>query len=127
MKSGSNLEKVLAAGHFAVTGELGPPMSCDAQAVRDQADILGAAALGMKNCLCIAGDRQSFGAAGRLKGHPGAKNVYDIDSIQLANILKNMRDEGVHIQRIEWEEVVPEVVGGAGLLPRPDMGTDQAE
>ena len=35
--------------------------------------------------------------------------------------------KGVHIQGIEWEEVVPEVVGGAGLLPRPDMGTDQTE
>ena len=40
MKSGSNLERVLAAGHFAVTGELGPPMSCDAQVVREKADIL---------------------------------------------------------------------------------------
>ena len=25
MKSGSNLEKILKAGHFAFTGELGPP------------------------------------------------------------------------------------------------------
>ncbi|MBT4356220.1 MAG: hypothetical protein HOD23_00590, partial [Proteobacteria bacterium] len=28
-KSGSNLERVLAAGHFAVTGELGPPKHMD--------------------------------------------------------------------------------------------------
>ncbi len=149
MKADSNLEKVLAAGHFAVTAELGPPMSGDAGVVRKKAgilrgcadainitdaqtavvrlssiaaaailvqeglepvmqmttrdrnriaiqcDILGAVALGIKNCLCIAGDHQSFGAAGRLKGHPGSKNVYDVDSIQLVAILKKMRDEGL--------------------------------
>ena len=148
MKSDSNLERVLEAGHFAVTAEIGPPMDCNGEVVlekarilkgradafnitdcqtavvrmssiasavlimreglepvaqmtcRDrnriaiQADILGAAALGIKNCLCIAGDHQSFGAAGKLKGHPGAKNVYDVDSIQLVSILKGMRDDG---------------------------------
>ena len=36
-KSGSNLERVLAAGHFAVTGELGPPKSHDAEVVRRKA------------------------------------------------------------------------------------------
>jgi len=29
MKSGSNLERVLAAGHFAVTAECGPPRGAD--------------------------------------------------------------------------------------------------
>jgi len=37
MKAGSNLEKVLSAGHFAVTGELGPPRGADALAVRKKA------------------------------------------------------------------------------------------
>ena len=149
MKAESNLERVLEAGEFAVTAELGPPMSSDADVIRAkagilrgfadavnitdcqtavvrlssiasaaivlgeglepvaqmttrdrnriaiQSDILGAAALGIRNCLCIAGDHQSFGAAGKLKGHPQAKNVYDIDSIQLVGILKTMRDESV--------------------------------
>ena len=117
LKSGSNLERVLTKGHFALTVEIGPPMDCNAEVVlekarllkghadafnitdnqtgvvrlssiassvlimqeglepvmqmttRDrnrlaiQADILGASALGIKNCLCIAGDHQSFGAA----------------------------------------------------------------
>lgn len=36
-KSGSNLEKVLRAGHFAVTGELGPPQSADADHIRTKA------------------------------------------------------------------------------------------
>ena len=67
----------------------------DRNRIAIQCDILGAAALGIRNCLCIAGDHQSFGAAGKLKGHPGAKNVYDIDSIQLLGILKKMRDEGL--------------------------------
>ncbi len=35
--SQSNLEKVLAAGHFAVTGEVGPPRGADAEAVRKKA------------------------------------------------------------------------------------------
>ncbi|MGB5157643.1 methylenetetrahydrofolate reductase [Desulfobacterium sp. N47] len=40
MKSGSNLEKVLAAGHFAFTGELGPPRGTDADEVRKKASYL---------------------------------------------------------------------------------------
>jgi len=37
MKSGSNLERVLSAGHFAVTGELGPPRGADVEAVKEKA------------------------------------------------------------------------------------------
>ena len=71
-------------------------MTCrDRNRIAIQSDILGASALGIKNCLCIAGDHQSASAAGRLKGHPGAKNVYDVDSIQLVSILKKLRDEGL--------------------------------
>ncbi len=39
-KSGSNLEKVLKAGHFAFTGELGPPRGTDAEEVRKKAQFL---------------------------------------------------------------------------------------
>jgi 5,10-methylenetetrahydrofolate reductase len=173
MKSGSNLERVLNAGEFAVTAELGPPMDCDGEVVlekarllkgsadaynitdnqtavvrlssiaaavlimreglepvmqmtcRDrnriaiQADILGAAALGIRNCLCIAGDHQSFSAAGRLKGHPGAKNVYDVDSIQLLSILRGMRDEGKQ-QGGDPIEVRPPLLIGAAWTPMGD-------
>jgi methylenetetrahydrofolate reductase (NADPH) len=38
--SGSNLEKVLRAGHFAVTAELGPPQSADGEVIRKKADLL---------------------------------------------------------------------------------------
>ncbi|MGA2976247.1 MAG: methylenetetrahydrofolate reductase [Spirochaetia bacterium] len=44
MKSGSNLEKVLAAGHFAVTAELGPPAGTDVELVRKKAELLRGAA-----------------------------------------------------------------------------------
>lgn len=37
MKAGSNLEKMLEAGHFAVTGELGPPRGNDVEEVRHKA------------------------------------------------------------------------------------------
>ena len=40
MKSGSNLEKVLSAGEFAVTGELGPPRGGNADAIKEKAQHL---------------------------------------------------------------------------------------
>ena len=71
-------------------------MTCrDRNRIALQSDLLGAWALGMRNCLCISGDHQKAGASGKLKGHPGAKNVFDVDSIQLIAILKDMRDAGV--------------------------------
>ena len=52
-----------------------------------QSDVLGALALGIGNILCLTGDHQKFG------NHPSAKGVFDLDSIQLVQALKNMRDE----------------------------------
>jgi len=140
MKSGSNLERVLASGEFAVTGELGPPKNSDPEVVRKkarilkgnvdavnitdcqtaivrmssigagliaqsegvepviqmtcrdrnrigmQSDLLAASALGLKNLLCLTGDHQKFG------NHPGAKGVFDMDSIQLLGMVREMRD-----------------------------------
>jgi len=40
VKAGSNLQKVLSAGHFAVTAELGPPRGADAGVVQKKADQL---------------------------------------------------------------------------------------
>ena len=53
-----------------------------------QSDILGAAALGINNILCLSGDHQKLG------DHAPAKNVFDIDSVQLIQTVKWMRDEG---------------------------------
>ena len=59
----------------------------DRNRIAIQSDVLGAVALGISNILCLSGDHQKFG------NHPTAKNVFDIDSIQLIQTLKNMRDE----------------------------------
>ncbi|RJP21555.1 MAG: methylenetetrahydrofolate reductase [Candidatus Abyssobacteria bacterium SURF_5] len=61
----------------------------DRNRIAMQSDILGAAALGLKNMLCLTGDHQKAG------NHPTAKNVFDIDSLQLLQIVKNMRDNKV--------------------------------
>ncbi len=53
-----------------------------------QSDILGAAGLGLHAILCLSGDHQTFG------DDPEAKNVFDIDSIQLIELIKMMRDDG---------------------------------
>lgn len=141
MKAGSNLEKILSGGGFAITGELGPPKGADVSVIerkanllrgnvdainitdnqtaivrmssiavgailhrlgleptmqmvaRDrnriaiQSDIFGAYALGIRNILCLSGDHQRFG------NHPAAKNVFDLDSMQLIQTVKQMRDE----------------------------------
>ena len=59
----------------------------DRNRIAAQSDILGAASLGITNLLCLSGDHQTFG------DHPQAKNVFDIDSIQLLKIAKGMRDD----------------------------------
>lgn len=141
MKAGTNLEKVLESGAFAVTAEVGPPKGTAARMVqkkgetlkayadalnvtdnqtaivrmsslascvllkqlgvdpvlqmvcRDrnriaiQSDILGAIALGIGNVLCLSGDHQKLG------NHPSAKGVFDLDSIQLIETLRKMRDD----------------------------------
>ena len=40
MKAGSNLEKILTAGHFAFTGELGPPRGTSVEHVKEKAQFL---------------------------------------------------------------------------------------
>lgn len=59
----------------------------DRNRIAIQSDILGGAALGVKNMLCLSGDHQKFG------DHPQSKNVFDLDSIQLIHTVKKMRDE----------------------------------
>lgn len=40
MKAGSNLERVLEAGHFAVTAECGPPRGADGDKVLKKAELV---------------------------------------------------------------------------------------
>lgn len=78
-----------------------------------QSNVLGAAALGIKNLLCLTGDHNSFG------DHPQAKNVHDLDSVQLLAAVKGMRDEG---KMISGTEVVgrPQMFLGAAVNPFAD-------
>jgi methylenetetrahydrofolate reductase (NADPH) len=166
--AGSNLEKVLRAGHFAVTGELGPPQSADGHEIREkvsllrgfcdavnitdnqtaivrmssigagtivvqeglepviqmtcrdrnrlaiQSDLMGAYALGMRNLLCLTGDHQIFG------NHPTAKNVFDIDSLQLVRMVANMRDECLFQCGDPFRGQEPRFFVGAAAAPFAD-------
>ena len=139
--SPGRFERVLRAGHFAVTAEIAPPDSADPQDVFDRAalfdgyvdainatdssganchmssmgicslltrrgyamilqqscrdrnriamqgDLLGAAAMGVCNVLCLSGDGVQSG------DHPEAKPVFDMDSISALTMVKTMRDE----------------------------------
>ncbi len=167
LKSGSNLEKVLQAGHFAFTGECGPPKGANVEHLKEkishlkgmvdaanvtdnqtavvrmsswaactimlhegvepnfqmvcrdrnrlaiQSDILGAYAMGIRNMLCLSGDHQRFG------NHPEAKNVYDIDSMQLIALVNQMRDQGRFLNGEEID-VPPKLFIGAASNPFAD-------
>ncbi len=78
-----------------------------------QSNVLGAAALGIKNLLCLTGDHQSFG------DHPQAKNVHDLDSVMLAHTVKNLRDEGKMISGTEVQGR-PQIFIGAAANPFAD-------
>jgi 5,10-methylenetetrahydrofolate reductase len=80
----------IAAGALLIEEGLEPviQMTCrDRNRLAMQSDLLGAAALGIRNVLCLSGDHQSFG------NHPGAKNVHDVDSMQLLGMVKGLRDD----------------------------------
>lgn len=139
--SPGRLERVLRAGHFAVTAEIAPPDSADPDEVyqraqvfdgavdainatdgsganchmssvgvcslltrigysmvmqvscRDknriaiQGDVLGAAAMGVANLLCLTGDGVQAG------DHPQSKPVFDLDCMSLLDLVRTMRDD----------------------------------
>lgn len=63
----------------------------DRNRIAIQGDLLGAAAMGVGNVLCITGDDVTAG------DQPEAKRVFDFDSIQLLNTARIMRDKGVFL------------------------------
>lgn len=76
---------VLAAAGFNPVTQV----SCrDRNRIALQGDVLGAAALGVQNVLCLTGDDVSQG------DHPQAKPVFDLDSVNLLHMLRTMRDRG---------------------------------
>jgi 5,10-methylenetetrahydrofolate reductase len=89
-------------------------MTCrDRNRIALQMDILGIAALGLNNVLCLTGDHQVFG------NHPAAKGVYDLDSIQFINVVKTMRDEK-KFQCGDTMAVEPRLLIGAAENPFAD-------
>jgi len=167
VKTPSKLEKILAAGHLAVTSECGPPRGTDPEVIvkkanlikdhvdainitdnqtsvtrmsslaacihlkllglepvlqmvtRDrnrialQSDILGAASFDIHNILCLSGDHQSFGDC------PQGQNVHDIDSMQLLQTVRHMRDEGKFLGGDEIKRP-PQMFAGAAANPFAD-------
>jgi methylenetetrahydrofolate reductase (NADPH) len=163
----SKLEKILAAGHLAVTSECGPPRGSDgkvitkkAEMIKDhvdainitdnqtsvtrlcslascihlklmgleptlqmvtrdrnrialQSDILGAASFDIYNILCLSGDHQQFG------DNPQGQNVFDLDSMQLIQTVRYMRDEGKFLGGDEIERP-PQMFVGAAANPFAD-------
>lgn len=63
-------------------------ISCrDRNRIAIQGDVLGAAAMGVSNVLCLTGDGVGVG------DQPGAKPVFDFDSLSLLRTIRTMRDE----------------------------------
>ncbi len=67
-------------------------VSCrDRNRIAIQGDLLGAAAMGVKNVLCLTGDDVTVG------DQPEAKRVFDLDSIQLLRTARIMCEQGVFL------------------------------
>lgn len=63
-------------------------ISCrDKNRIAIQGDVLGAAAMGVSNVLCLSGDGVQVG------DHPEARPVFDLDSMSLLETIRIMRDE----------------------------------
>ena len=107
----------IGTASYAIKSGLEPiiQMTCrDRNRLAIQADLLGAYLNGMRNVLCLTGDHQSFG------NHPQAKQVYDLDSIQLIRMVKDMRDSGTfqcgeEIKNSKKSDLIPPkfFIGGA--------------
>ncbi|MGD1044581.1 MAG: methylenetetrahydrofolate reductase [Bacteroidota bacterium] len=85
-------------------------MTCrDRNRIAIQSDLLGAAAFGIRNLLCLTGDHQKFG------DQPEAKGVFDLDSIQLIATVAKM-NSGFLLSNQEMKKA-PEFLIGAAANP----------
>lgn len=107
----------IAAGVILVQEGLEPVIqvaSRDRNRLAIQSDLLGANALGMHNLLCLTGDHQTCG------NHPSAKDVFDIDSMQMVQMAAAMRDEGILQCGDPLEGEAPRFLIGATASPFAD-------
>jgi methylenetetrahydrofolate reductase (NADPH) len=102
---GSNVRMASWAGSLALAAAGLEPimqMTCrDRNRIALQSDLLGATALGIRNVLVMTGDHPSSG------DHPTAKPVFDLNSFELLEALRAMRDDGL-------------LLSGRRVDPRPD-------
>jgi len=85
----------------------------DRNRIAIQSDILGAASFDINNILCLSGDHQMFG------DNPQGQNVFDIDSMQLIQTVRLMRDEGKFLGGDEIKRP-PKMFVGAAANPFAD-------
>lgn len=88
----------------------------DRNRIAIQGDILGAAALGIRNLLCLTGDSTLVG------DHPDAKPVCDLDSMSLLQTARVMRDESRFLSGRKLSSVPRLFLGGADNPFAPPYG-----
>lgn len=107
----------IGAGTIVLQEGLEPviQMTCrDRNRLAIQSDLLGAYALGMRNLLCLSGDHQRFG------NHPQAKNVFDMDSLQMVKMVSDMRDDCIFQCGEKFKGQEPRFFVGAAAAPFAD-------
>lgn len=109
------MSSIASSAHLIGVG-LEPVMQMvvrDRNRIALQSDLLGAYSLGIRNILCLSGDHQTFGS------QPDAMNVFDIDSMNLIRMVKEMRDDGKDMSGFSLD-VPPRMFIGAAANPFAD-------
>ena len=90
------------------------PATCrDRNRLALQSDLLGAAALGIENILCLTGDHTKLG------DHPGAKPVFDLDSVSLLHTVSQL-EKGTDLAGNPLVGEPPKFAKGAVVSPCSD-------
>ena len=109
----------LAAAHFLVQSGIEPifQMTCrDRNRLALQSDLLGAAALGVRNILVLAGDDPKAG------DQPEAKAVFDVDSRGLIAMAHAMRSRNILPSGVKIDGLLKLVIGAADMPVDPEPG-----
>lgn len=80
-----------------------------------QADLLGAAALGVKHVLAITGDHPAIG------DHPEAKAVFDLDAVSLIETIRHLRDDEKLLSGRPLQHAPRLLIGGGAEPTSPPL------